>query len=58
MIDDKLKDVESNLDKYSNPEKSTHIKTFAQINEKHYDYHAYFLPKQEAPPKPSADPVL
>ena len=41
-----------------NDPKVTFVKTFAQFNDKHYDYCGYFLPKQEPARKSSPDPVL
>ena len=41
-----------------NDPKVTCVKTFSQLNDKHYDYCGYFLPKLEPPRKASPDPVL
>ena len=45
QIEVKLKEIEANQQKEL--ENSVHVKSFAQINEKLYDYHAYFLMKPQ-----------
>ena len=58
LIQNKLKEIEANLETNLTGPKVTFVKTFAQINDKHYDYCGYFLPKQEPDRKASPDPVL
>jgi hypothetical protein len=58
VIENKLKEIEANLEGFLNDPKVTFVKTFAQLNDKHYDYCGYFLPKQEPARKPSPDPAL
>jgi hypothetical protein len=46
-IDQKLREIESEREKYLNEQKSTKVKSYAQINDRLFEYVGYFLLKVE-----------
>lgn len=48
----RLKDVDSNRKVYLAPEKCRVVKSYAQINERIYEYKVWFLLKPEKDPHP------
>jgi hypothetical protein len=42
-----MKEIEQNLESIVSNPKNNHVKSFAEINGKHFDYNGYFIAKQE-----------